>query len=195
LPDGLFGSTRVQPHLKKYFGSRLTQITSRTPASCSLRGAYRDRHGRWARDAVDAAALKRADVMAGRVSRERSQRADERRYSRTVKSCGPDAPALASSLRRFVGPTGCGQTISAGDGDNKPITGESTKEAVKTIAQGRPGVSGEPVVTILVCHLHVAREAAGAAGTRLSLRPLFSWANASRTTRAHRAAGSRNYVF
>jgi hypothetical protein len=29
--------------------------------------------------------------------------------------------------------------------------GESTKETVKTIAQGRPGVSGEPVVTTLVC--------------------------------------------
>src|SRR5438045_621450 len=29
----------------------------------------------------------------------------------------------------------------------KPITGEITKEAVKTIARGMPGCSGEPVVT------------------------------------------------
>ena len=28
-----------------------------------------------------------------------------------------------------------------GDGDNKPVTGESTKETVKTIAQETPGVS------------------------------------------------------
>src|SRR3984893_9700489 len=54
-----------------------------------------------------------------------------------------------------------------------PVTGESTKETVKTIAQGRPGRSGEPVVTTLVCLFQFAREAAGATGTRLSLRPLF----------------------
>ena len=57
-----------------------------------------------------------------------------------------------------------------------PVTEESAKETVKTIAQGRPGCSGEPVVTTLVCFLHFAHEAAGATGTRLSLRPLFSWA-------------------
>ena len=38
---------------------------------------------------------------------------------------------------------------------------------------GRPGVSGGPVVTTLVCFLHIAREAAGALGTRHSPRPLF----------------------
>jgi hypothetical protein len=35
-------------------------------------------------------------------------------------------------------------------------------------------ISGVPVVTTLVCSLHIAREAAGALGTRHSLRPLFS---------------------
>src|SRR5882672_4237431 len=40
---------------------------------------------------------------------------------------------------------------SADDGDKKEfVTGESTKETVKTIAQGRPGQPGEPVVTTLV---------------------------------------------
>jgi hypothetical protein len=58
---------------------------------------------------------------------------------RTAKSCGPDAPALASSWRKHVGPTGSGCALSASDGDNKPITGESTKEAVKTIACGNAG--------------------------------------------------------
>jgi hypothetical protein len=55
-----------------------------------------------------------------------------------------------------------------------PVTGESTKETVKTIAQGRLDCFGEPVVTTLVCFIYFAREAAGAAGTWLSLRPLFS---------------------
>jgi hypothetical protein len=40
-----------------------------------------------------------------------------------------------------------------------------------------PGYSGATVVTTLVCFLHFAREAAGAAGTRHFLRPLFSWAD------------------
>jgi hypothetical protein len=36
--------------------------------------------------------------------------------------------------------------------------------------------SGVTVVTTLVCLFYFAREAAGALGTRHSLRPLFSWA-------------------
>jgi hypothetical protein len=52
-------------------------------------------------------------------------------------------PLLVSSLRRHVGPTGCGQALSADDGDKRnSLTGESTKETVKTIARGMPG---EPV--------------------------------------------------
>jgi hypothetical protein len=31
------------------------------------------------------------------------------------------------------------------------VTGESTKETVKTIARGKPVELGEPVVTTLVC--------------------------------------------
>jgi hypothetical protein len=46
------------------------------------RGAFRDRHERWLRDAVDALAL-----------------TDERRSRRTAKSCGPDIPTLISSWR------------------------------------------------------------------------------------------------
>src|SRR3979411_2326499 len=52
-----------------------------------------------------------------------------------------------------------------------PVTGKSTKETVKTIARGKPGRSGEPVVTTLVCSNYFARETAGAAGPRLSLLP------------------------
>ena len=47
----------VQSRLQKYFRFRLAQITSISIAVPAHRGAFRDRHGRWARDAVDAAAL------------------------------------------------------------------------------------------------------------------------------------------
>src|SRR5436853_4282538 len=57
---------------------------------------------------------------------------------RTAKSCGPDAPTLASS-RQVVTCRRQWQT--------SPVTGEITKETVKTIARGMPGCSGEPVVT------------------------------------------------
>jgi hypothetical protein len=84
---------------------------------------------------------------------------------RTAKSCGPDAPTLASSFAK---------QFARRRWQESPVTGESAEETVKTIAQGRPDETGEPVVTTLVCFLSFAREAAGATGTRLSLRPLFS---------------------
>ncbi|HXL13757.1 MAG TPA: hypothetical protein VN941_07340, partial [Bradyrhizobium sp.] len=52
-----------------------------------------------------------------------------------------------------------------------PVTKESAKEPVKTIAQGRPDDLGKPVV-IYSYAFHFACEAMGATGTRLSLRPL-----------------------
>jgi hypothetical protein len=52
-----------------------------------------------------------------------------------------------------------------------PITGEITKETVKTTARGMPGVSGVTVVTTLVCFFHFAHKAAGASSARHSLRP------------------------
>jgi len=60
------------------------------------------------------------------------------------------------------------------------VTGESTKETVKTIARGMPGwirwTCGD-YARVLTSHF--AREAAGALGARHSLRPLFCWANSS----------------
>ena len=43
---------------------------------------------------------------------------DERRYSRTAKSCGPDAPTLASSWRKL---------FRRRRWQKSPVTGESTK--------------------------------------------------------------------
>jgi hypothetical protein len=93
-------------------------------------GAYRDRHGRGV--GCDGRGLRQA----------RSMIADEWCCPRTEKSCGPDTLTPVSSWRR--------QT--AGDGGKRArLTGESTKEAVKTIACGTPGDPGVSVVTTLVC--------------------------------------------
>jgi hypothetical protein len=92
------------------------------------RGAFRDRHGRWERDAVDAVGAR-----------------DECTNKRTAKSCGPDIPTLISSGRQCL-------RIAACDGGNKArLTEEITKETVKTIARGMPGDTGVTVVTMLVC--------------------------------------------
>jgi len=59
LPDGLFYKFAVQTRLQKYSASpfgRNTFSDSARPAS--IRGAYRDRHGRWVRDAMDALAAR-----------------------------------------------------------------------------------------------------------------------------------------
>jgi hypothetical protein len=56
LPDGLFSRWAVQPDREKYFASRFGRnsfIDSNRPVP--TRGALRGRHGRWVRDAMDAA--------------------------------------------------------------------------------------------------------------------------------------------
>src|SRR5437762_10092153 len=86
---------------------------------------------------------------------------DEQHVRRTAKSCGSDAPTLASSFavnarRRW---------------QQSPVTGKSTKETVKTIARGMSGCSGEPVVTMLVCFfiLHARLRAHRAPGIPCAL--------------------------
>src|SRR5436190_13109667 len=83
--------------------------------------------------------------------------------TRTAKSCGSDAPMLASSLREEAQ-----ATVS-----NKPGHREEHEEYRKTIARGMPGDfrcdRGDyaRVLTSLI-----AREASGASCARHSLRPL-----------------------
>src|SRR6202040_1060162 len=67
---------------------------------------------------------------------------------RTAKSCGPDAPMLASSLRSRVGPTGLRQDISAGDGGKRARSpGRARRKPLKPLRAGTPGDSGVLVVT------------------------------------------------
>ena len=68
---------------------------------------------------------------AGRDAVDAGGASDEGAFSRTAKSCGPDAPTLESSLWR---------QLRRRRWQESPVTGESTKETVKTIARGMPGV-------------------------------------------------------
>jgi hypothetical protein len=64
LPGGLSCDFPVQPFTQKYSASRLTQIKSISVAVPAHRGAFRDRHERWAGDAVDAAARETGEFAA-----------------------------------------------------------------------------------------------------------------------------------
>src|SRR6266581_1124415 len=92
---------------------------------------------------------------------------------RTAKSCGSDAPRLASSFAEASRPNrALDKTISAGRRwQNSMVTEESTKETVKTIARGMPGDSGVTVVTMLVCFftLHARLRAHWAPGIPCAL--------------------------
>jgi hypothetical protein len=90
LPDGQISHLAVQPRLQKYSASPPTQINSRTfaiPSHTEGRIAIVTDAGR---DAVDAAA------SGARSARGRMM------LMRTAKSCGPDAPTLASSRRSYL---------------------------------------------------------------------------------------------
>src|ERR1700759_1811961 len=52
------------------------------------------------------------------------------------------------------------------------VTGESTKETLKPLRREGRTASAEPVCSCAFSYVHLAHETAGAARTRLSLRPL-----------------------
>src|ERR1700733_1953752 len=94
--------------------------------------------------------------------------ADESAYPRTVKSCGPDAPTLASSFA---------EATPRGDGGKKARSpGRARNKLLKPSRAGMPGDPGATVVTNSCASLHFAHEAAGATGTRHS--PLPPWGSA-----------------
>ncbi len=133
----------------------------RCPAS--IRGAFRDRHERWVRDAVDALATQ-----------------DGRRSKRTAKSCGPGIPTLMSSLR--------GDDL-AGDGGKKARSpGRVRRKPLKPLRAGTPGDPAKPAVTTLVCFfvLHARPRAQLAPGVPHALP--FSGRRILSSTRTHRAA-------
>jgi hypothetical protein len=101
------------------------------------------------------------------------------RPRRTVKSCGPGAPTLASSLAK---------TFRRATVAKKPGTPGRSRISRYPIAQGMPECFGEPVVTN-ACAFYTARAATGAQNTRHSLRPPFFERVMIGKTRANHAAG------
>jgi len=82
---------------------------------------------------------------------------------RTAKSCGPDASTLAfKSAGNFP----------AGDGDKKARSPGEREVSRKPLRREGRTASAEPVCSCALCFVYFARETAGAARTRLSLRPL-----------------------
>src|SRR5713226_2336383 len=115
---------------------------------------------------------------------------------RTAKSCGPDASTPASSFAEASRPDrALDKTISRNDGDKRARSpGRARNKPLKPLRAGMPGESGGPVVTTLVCltyHLHARLRVHWPPGIPHALY----WAKASCTTRAHRAAGMRMFVF
>src|ERR1700735_4339912 len=110
---------------------------------------------------------------------------DESAYLRTAKSCGPDAPTLASSSREAK--------LLGGEGGNKARSpGRARRKPLKPLRAGMPGDSGATVVTNARAY-YSTRAAAGATGTRHSPRPLLG-AQDSGTTRAHCVARMRSCI-
>jgi hypothetical protein len=146
-PDGqirtALANSPVKSPQRKYFTSRVGQITSRTPRPAPQRGVAQ-RHQRGAGCGGRVCAL---DEWRGRGRR-----------SRVV---------LTSRRWRQVGGGN-----SAGDGDKKARSpGRARRKPLKPLRAGMPGDPGGPVVTTLVWFLFFPREAAGAMGTRHSPRP------------------------
>jgi hypothetical protein len=82
------------------------------------------------------------------------RRADERRWLRTAKPCGPGARCWCQVGGGKVGPTGSGKTLSADDGDKTNSSpGRARNKPLKPLRAGMPGESGGPVATTLVCYL------------------------------------------
>ena len=125
LADGQISQKLSSPFCKNILFFRTPKSALHLLPSCSERGALRGRHERW-----------------GGMRWTRGN-ADERCHS--------------GRRRRVVLTPRCwrqaGGTLRRRRWQTSPVTGESAKKAVKTIVQGRPGISGEPVVTTLVCFI------------------------------------------
>src|SRR5216117_4094865 len=69
--------------------------------------------------------------------------------------------------------SGRSKSFLRGDGGKRAVLREEHEVSRKAIAQGRPECSRCPVCSCAVLFAQIARETAGAASTRSSLRPLI----------------------
>jgi hypothetical protein len=121
------------------------QISIMVCAFRSAGGAYRDRHGRWQWNAMDACVA--AKLWASRT----------KGMARTVKSCGPGLPELRSTCDDA--------SHRAGTGARKPIPGEITYKPLKPLRREGRACWAKPVVLPRAFFLH--------AGHGRGQRPVF----------------------
>jgi hypothetical protein len=103
-------------------------------------------------------------------------------------------PLLMLSPRRCVGPTGLRQIVirEATVTKRNSSPGRARRKPLKPLRGESRIASAGPVCSCALCSVHYAHETAGAARTRLSLRPLFSEeGETNRITRANHAARMR----
>jgi hypothetical protein len=123
LPDGQFCDFAVQPLPQKYFAFSETQI------SCSVPAVPPPQEGRFA-IVTDVERGMRWTLWCREASAP----------MRTAKSCGPDAPTLASRSRVYP----------ADDGGKRARSPGRARISRKTIAWGMPDVSGASAVNTRV---------------------------------------------
>jgi hypothetical protein len=152
LPVGWLVDRCVQPCLQKYFASPVGQIistNSRHPTPQEGRIAIVTDVGM---GCGGRGSVWRAMGSQGRSMRPVSdyQASGREMLQRTAKSCGPDAPTLASSFAGWqVGPYRAPTNhVSAGDGGKRARSpGRARHKLLKPLRAGMPGDSGVLVVT------------------------------------------------
>src|SRR5437773_8857250 len=88
-----------------------------------------------------------------------------------------------------------GGKCPAGDGGKRAVRRGELEVSRKAIAQGRPECSRCPVCSCAFLFAQIARETAGAASTRSSLRPLRNEEGEKlHKARAYSAARTRNHI-
>src|SRR3954454_14855454 len=87
-----------------------------------------------------------------------------------------------------------GGKCPADNGGKRAVLREEHEVSRKAIAQGRPECSSCPVCSCAHLFAQIARETAGAASTRSSLRPLFRGQEVDCKPRAQRAARLRSHI-
>ena len=112
---------------------------------------------------------------------------DESVCLRTAKSCGPDAPTLASSSREA---SFSGATVA-----NKPGHRGEREISRKTIARGMPDVSGVTVVTNACAFYHCTRGCGRAERPAFPAPSELRGRNEQAKPRAKSAARSRSCVW
>src|SRR5207253_9161717 len=97
--------------------------------------------------------------------------------------------------RRGAGVKFLGSKLLIGDGGKRAVLRGEHEVSRKAIAQGRPECSSCPVCSCAVLFAQIARETAGAASTRSSLRPLNKRAGSSPVKLGQLMSRDRERIF